>query len=425
LSGGNSVTLFYSSAGKVDGVYIGGGQADTAMVARTTSGGNPFAALLDGATNYTIYRDGNPATASDIAAYDVGTYDPVTRILSVSGTKLTGVYENVWPNLESPSKVTVMGVEIPVLPMAADDMGNFKLGQTVTLLLTADRQVAGAVASNVTRGDNIGVVLEGGQSVELLNGIVVSGKTTSDKVEGELVRVNSSGEGKISLSTVGKSSVKGNLNVEKRTIGETGLTGSCRFYEKVGDSAIEEIFYDDITTNTVSRGDIFYTHKTASGKVDMIIFDDVTGDLYNYGILTRGEPQTGGSGSMEYSNSTIVVENAEHPNGSPSMLSAFSFSKDSFGGIAATADGKKAAKVFVLESEKDVKRSDFSVRNDETFVTFGSQEMIVSEDVQCYNAVTGFWFESLADARAFSDDLTVYYDRSVTAGGKIRVVVAN
>ena len=62
LKGGSQLTLFYSDAGKVEGVYLRTAAADSAMVAREVSSGNPFAALLNGASNYTIYRDGNPAS---------------------------------------------------------------------------------------------------------------------------------------------------------------------------------------------------------------------------------------------------------------------------------------------------------------------------------------------------------------------------
>ena len=157
IRSGRQITLFYSPAGKVEGVYMSTASADSAMVARNVGSGNPFASLVDGVSNYTIYRDGSPATVNEICLYDVGTYDPATRILSVSSTKLTGRYDNVWPNVESPAKVTVLGTELNVMPMAMDDLAKFRLGDTITLLLTADGQVAGAVSADASRYDNIGV----------------------------------------------------------------------------------------------------------------------------------------------------------------------------------------------------------------------------------------------------------------------------
>ena len=51
----------------------------------------------------------------------------------------------------------------------------------------------------------------------------------------------------------------------------------------------------------------------------------------------------------------------------------------------------------------------------------------VSDEVQCYNKTTKSWFkpgkEGMEAARAYSDDLTLYYDRSPADGGKIRMIV--
>ena len=94
------------------------------------------------------------------------------------------------------------------------------------------------------------------------------------------------------------------------------------------------------------------------------------------------------------------------------------------GGIVVTADGSSAESWVTLTEEKGVKRSDFQTREGHTYVTLDTQEMMVAENVQCYNKTTQTWFASLADARAFSDNLTVYYDRPVDEGGKVRIVVA-
>ena len=51
--------------------------------------------------------------------------------------------------------------------------------------------------------------------------------------------------------------------------------------------------------------------------------------------------------------------------------------------------------------------------------------MRVSDEVACYNRVTDGWFETLDEARAYSANLTVYYDRAPDQGGKIRVVRAD
>ncbi len=419
LKGGSQLTLFYSDAGKVEGVYLRTAAADSAMVAREVSSGNPFAALLNGASNYTIYRDGNPASVGDIQAYDVGTYDPAARVLSVSSAKITGRYDNVWPNLQSPAKVTVLGAELDVLPMAMEDLAGFKLGDTITLLLTSDGQVAGATSSSTVRSDNIGVLEKEG--VRLLNGVLAKGTISGTAEEGELVRVSSSGAGKLTVSRVSGNGVSGALDVAGRKVGTTALNGGCRFFEKVGNSAMREIFYDDLTCASVPSSKITYAHKDSGGNIDVLIFDDVTGDLHTYGMVKNGDPQVV-EGDMGYTNRTVYVQNSK--GASEAIVSNMSIPKNNMGGIIATADGKKIAGSISLTEEKDVRRSDFTTRDGKVYVTLSSQEMRVSDDVQCYNKTTGTWFKSLEDCRAFSDNLTVYYDRPVKEGGKVRIVVA-
>ena len=429
LKGGSQLTLFYSDAGKVEGVYLRTVSADEAMVARQVSSGNPFAALLNGATNYTIYRDGNPASVGDIQAYDVGTYDPASRVLSVSSAKITGRYDNVWPNLQSPAKVTVLGAELDVLPMAMEDLAGFKLGDTITLLLTADGQVAGAVPSSTLRTDNVGVLEDEG--IRLLNGILAKGEISGTAEKGELVRVTSTGAGKLSVSRVATSGAGGSLDVAGRKVGTAPLSGGCRLFEKVGNSAMREITFEDLTCTTVPSSKITYAHKDSGGNVDVLILNDVTGDLYTYGMLKNGTPKQGSFGGETYENRTIFVENSgkKNPGTAPTskdtaIANNMAFSKNAMAGLIATADGEKIAGSIMLTEEKGVHRSDFTTRDGKVYVTLDSQEMRVSDSVQCYNKATGTWFDSLEDCRAFSDNLTVYYDRPVQDGGKVRVVVA-
>jgi len=428
LTPGMTVTLYYANTGKINGLYVGSQSAGTAAIA-TAAGGSSFETLLGGASDYTVYRDGTKASLSDVCLYDVGTYDAASRVLSVSSVKLTGTYENVWPNQSSPAKVTVMGLELPVMSDAMDSMSAFKLGEQVTLLLTADRRVAGAVSASDVRADNVGTVEEADGTnvkVRLLSGLTVTGKNkASSDMKGELVTVGSSGIGSLYLSKVGSSNVSGSLSVSARTVGTAAVSGNAKLYEHVGRSALRQIAWSDLAVDTVSAAKIDYALVNPGGKIDALVLNDVTGDGYTYGFLKQGEKQTGGDGSLTYSNNTIVVLNAENPNGGQSIVGNYTIKDRQPGGILPTAAGDRIAGFVTLTEKTGVKRSAFHVGTDVTTVTLGTLTMRVSDKVECYNAVTGKWFASLADARAFSDNLTVYYDKTPAEGGKIRLVVAN
>ena len=73
---------------------------------------------------------------------------------------------------------------------------------------------------------------------------------------------------------------------------------------------------------------------------------------------------------------------------------------------------------------------------DEMTVTVRGAVIPVADRVMCYNDTTDTWFtvgsdaeeedykDALNRARAFSDTVTVYYDKAPDQGGKVRVVVA-
>lgn len=73
---------------------------------------------------------------------------------------------------------------------------------------------------------------------------------------------------------------------------------------------------------------------------------------------------------------------------------------------------------------------------DAMVVNTPSMVIPIADNVQCYNESTGGWFpvgedateesylSALNLARAFSEKVTIYYDKSPDEGGKVRLVVA-
>ena len=422
---GGQVVLFYSPTGKIDGIFVNTQKAQEALVARN-SGIGSFSAILDGATNYKIYRDGVEAEAKDIVIYDVGTFDSGSNVLTISSNKITGHYDNVWPNMASASIVTVLGKEVPILPSAVQDVARFELGDEMTLLLTADGQVAGAIPP-VEGGQNIGILTENqedGLHVALFNGINVPVKDKDGHLIGQLVNVVSKGKGKIVMYRISRGDVVyGDFDVDKGTVGGVPLALSCRVYEQVQNSKMGQVNMAHLAGRIIEKSSIGYVHTNQGGQVDTIVLNDVTGDLYSYGMFGQGESRGG-----EYdTNSTVMVINADHKNGTLGLTSNMRVEEGQFVGIIGDADetNPKLLKKVDLTKRNNIKRNDFTVSDDKTTVIVDGATMLVSDHVQCYNSITESWFKDLASARAFSDNLTVYYDRGGKNGGKVRIVVAN
>ena len=430
ITAGTRVNLYFTAAGKINGVFINTTSAEEAAVALTGGGVSQFASLLGGERNYTIYKNGVKATASDIKQYDVATYDAGSRILYVSDTRISGVYENASPNTEYPTTVTMMGKEFKVLDCAVDMLRKFKVGDSVTFLLTNDLQVAGAVTGSSARSNAVGIVTKcstGSAEVELFMGITVSGEVRlsedrANELMGQLVTVNSSGAGKLSITKLSGSSAAGNFNVRALTVGGTAVSPALKVFEKAGSSVMLELDPDDILLDTIPASKIAYLSKDYAGRANIIVLNDVTGDLYTYGKATVDRRMTDSKGGLEAYNNVVTVTNGS---GSTAELICGSDIKEGdFIGVVPALDGQRVAAIMTLNKVDGVSRTAFRTVDDVTTVTTNKGTFVVSDDVACYNNATGSWLSSLEQARGFSDKLTLYFDKSPSEGGKIRIVVA-
>lgn len=428
IAPGDRVTLYFT-AGKVSALYVNTAAASSAVVVTGTATAATFRALTGGAVNYPIYRNGQAITYADIQPYDVATY--AAGALTVSGLRVTGAYENVTPNTEYPASVTVMGHVFPVLPDAVDTLSAFKLGETITLLLTADGQVAAAYRPSVVQGNALGIVEEAdgdNAKVKLLgSSIVLSGKPSysggGTSPVGELVQVSSYQKGTLQLSKLPSSGGSYAYNAAARKLGGYPLAAGAVIGERVGTGAVRTMDLSELTQTTVPAAQISYYHLNASGQVDVLIFDNVTGDCYTYGILSSRLEEVYDSG-FSWTERVMTVTNAGGENGPYRGGGSVTGGMKVFGGIAVGGSGRVADYVILTAVQK-VSRSDFTTIDGVVWYVKDGQSFPVWEGVQCYNAVTGTWFSDLAACRAFSNDLTVYYDRPVSEGGKVRVVVAN
>ena len=462
LRSGTPLKLCFNGSGQLDYIYMSAGGAvvsdDNVLVAKNKPSGtsNPFASLSDGKTPQ-IFKNGIPADLTDLRQYDVGTYDAGSNTLFVSDLKLTGLYENAYPNSNAPSTVTVMGAEFSVLPSAIPDLAQFKVGDRMTLLLTTTGQVAGAVSTDVAKSNAVGVakVTAGGEGsdgtaeITLLDGLItLKGSTTgSEKLNGYLVTVSSGRRDYLSLSRVNGKGASGILNLTTNRVGTKALSEGARFFEQVGNGELVEIERSDITVDTVPANKITYVGYDWAGRVDKLVLDDVTGDRYDYGMIyyrpagpqdvenAVPDPDTG-KVPQTYQNGEIRVTNGATGEGGISYVvgSVEGAKSGRYGGIAGSLDtlnGKHRLAGYVpLTSADGIRRSQI----DTSTMVLTTNEMVlpISSQVQIYSEATGGWYtvskdasakDNLERALAFSNDMTVYYDRTPGEGGKVRIIV--
>lgn len=452
MAAGTQALLQYSAAGELEYIFLRS-SAKSDSTTRVVKNKPNYSDDLA----YTVYKNGILAKGSDIRQYDVTTFDEASNVMYVSDARITGIYENVYPNRETPATITVMGHEFPVLSSATTDLSSFKIGDTITLLLSYNGQVAGAVEPSVAKSTAVGTVKSvdkdsGATVVTSINMVDASGKplelsgitsytgSRADDMVGQLVTVSSASKGRLSLSKLTGKGSDAPLNVDEKRMNTVKLSDNVKLYEQVGRSTLTEIKLEDITRATVPAEQITYVHKDYAGNADIVVFNDVTGDRYEYGFfkVTTEGGQTDTEGNTTQRMDYVSIINALTPNGSSNLLmnNGESLRNNKAGGIVtgpARTDGKVTLGGFVELQSMDVKSSAFDV--DTLTVTTNSMIIPISDRVMCYNETTKEWFsvgegkndedyvKALNLARAFSENVTIYYDKTPDQGGKVRLVV--
>ncbi|MBQ7255202.1 MAG: S-layer homology domain-containing protein [Oscillospiraceae bacterium] len=425
LKAGDLLTL-YLDGDLVTGVFRSGGTAEQAVVVRGTANAETFRELTGGAS-YEIFKNGSNVTFSDLKPYDVATYE--TGILRVNDSHITGYCEKMLPNEQSPLSVTLYGHDFPVLYGAMSELAQFHTGDEVTLLLTADGSVAGAVSPKSLKYDTVGIVTAcSGEkaSVKLIRSNLtidsVRNPDSATDYTGCVVRLFRDAQDRTCLSRLSGTNAPGTFSVERRTIGSNTVSESCLLFDQVDDGPLTEITWEDIADlKTIPASKIGYCHLSGQ-TADVIILKNATGNCYLYGFLQEGTV-TLSDGNESYVRPTLSVRNSSAPQGGTAYTYTVTdrLNLDQPGAIA-PGTGTHASRIAMLQGGEQVLRSDFQKQADGSYrVRCAGKSYRVAADVQCCTAQKS-WFSSLDEARGFSERLTIYRDPIAQV---VRVVIAN
>lgn len=305
LNPGASLTLYLGTQGNVEYIFAGGGDSSTeAIVVYQRGSAKGLDSLTGGVGSYTIYKNGSRASATDLRPYDVATYASATNSIRVCDTRLTGYYVSCTPSPTEPTSIHVLGNDFDVLPTAQASLARFRPGDQITLLLTEDNKVAGAVKPG-TAGANanaIGIATSiSGTSatVELLCGIKIEGtvdlgasaegNSTSyqwrldelAQMQNRLVRVTSTGKNSIGLVRLG-GGASGALDLEKRKLGNNSLADTVSVFRYTA-KGLDTLSLSDLGGGPISNGEISYAHLNWAGQVDIIVLGGVNDGSVLYG----------------------------------------------------------------------------------------------------------------------------------------------
>ena len=364
-------------------------------------GANGSVAGLDslaGSTSYNIYKNGSPATVKDLKRYDVATYASATNSIIVSDTRVSVYYEDCKPSPSSPATITVLGgKELNVLPTAVDSLSKLKPGKQIVLLLTADGQVAGAEDANNTgaRGNAMAVVSEMGDVQLVCGGALLSIGKSSDHA-GQAVTVSSEKSG-LKLNKI-SGGAGGDLLPMEGTLGGRKLADNVMLFDGGRQIALSEL-----SQTGVNSGRVSYARTNWAGQVDLVVLNNgLEADMIFGRAVVRSEhnAETGKESRQ------ISIETAGKTYGP--ISSGNNVSTGDFVAVELNRAGTMFTSFAAMSKLSNVSSSAWIGK---TAVNFGSRTYEVPSNVQCYNADTGTWFDSLDAARDYGGTMNLYvYD---------------
>ena len=381
---------------------------------KSTSG---ISALTDGRTDYTVYRNGVLSSVSALRKNDVVTYDAVSNTVYACDTRVTVYYESCEPSPSAPVSIKVLGGTLfDVLPTAQQSLSKFKPGKTMTILLTSDGTVAGAVENDYSaRGNAIGIV--SGGKVQLLCGsttidLSLTGMTVDSKLDGKLVSISSSSKTSVGLYAK-TGGVSGDLNVREGTLGSKKLASGVMIFD---DGVLKNL--SDLTDVSVPQSRISYARTDGSGEGDLIALSSTSGGLYGrvsvYTETTPAGKDEGGNGTVPAETTTKISVDVNGTTYGP-YTSGYGVRSGDLVAFKVNSGKTGFSQMLTLDKLGEVSASAWIGT---TAVNYGGRTYTVPSDVLCWNRDGGSWLDGGAEAAlAYGGTMNLY-----VRDGVVRVI---
>lgn len=412
------------ASGKPDLVSLINGEMEGPIVAQNGwQSSLPF-------TPTKVYRNGSSAALSNIQNYDVVYWNASMGTVWAYAKKATGSIQAIEPDRAAPTSVTVAGRSYPIETSSAayalSDLGQYHLGDTVTLLLGRSGGVSAVADVSASAGERVGVVTvvektsypdgAGGtytaQTVTLLS---TDGQTYQYQVQGSyktgsMVRANVSAQGgQVTLRGLGSASLSGKVNKEGTKLDKYAFAQGAEILDVSGDRGAV-LSPGRLSGLSLNRSDVKYYALNPQGEIEALILNDVTGDAYQYGVITHFE-ETGEGMFASYSYEFDV---AGQTYAIPPSTTRFPVTS---GPVRIQGDPASPDRLYPLTAVKGGEL----VGNQ---LVAGGRKYTLSDQTVVYEHRNGQYFlSSLARAEQNQGSLTAWYDKAEASGGRIRVIV--
>lgn len=305
----NALTANTSGGGSYGaslGFTVTDGQVDPSSVMMASLKG-PFIAAEGAVLPFeplTVYRNDKASSSAQLDPYDVYYYSESLQSVWIYTRRAAGRITAVSPSASAPTSVTVAGVpyQIGSADVAAQisSLNGGGVGEVVTLLLGMNNVAAGIVTGAAADDVYYGVVSSASRSLVEENGadvlqtvsvVCTDGITRSVRVDKSMnfpkswlveVRVTPEGE---TVTGIANKSLSGKFDLENSMLGSTPLADDVEILDTTTGGATGTVRPSRLSGVNLNGLDVRYYTLNEKGQIDRLILNDVTGDLWKYGVL--------------------------------------------------------------------------------------------------------------------------------------------
>ena len=295
-----------SAYGSSLGFTVSNGQVDTSSVLLKSRKG-PFVAEEGTQLPFTpvsVYRNDKVSASAELNKYDVYYYSESLQTVWVYTRRAAGRITAVSPSASAPTALTVAGSTYSLGSSAVaskiSSLNGGGVGEVVTLLLGMDNEVADVITGEEADSVFYGVVQTATRSLVEDNGADVLQKISvmcTDGIirtvnidkslnypTGWLVEISVTPEGE-QVTAIESKSVSGTINDTATALGDYALADDVQILETTSEGLAGTVRPSRIAGTKLNALAVRYYTLNEQGKIDRLILNDVTGDLWKYGVL--------------------------------------------------------------------------------------------------------------------------------------------
>ena len=295
-----------SAYGSSLGFTVSNGQVDTSSVLLKSRKG-PFVAEEGTQLPFTpvsVYRNDKTSASAELNKYDVYYYSESLQTVWIYTRRAAGRITAVSPSASAPTALTVAGSTYSLGSSAVaskiSSLNGGGVGEVVTLLLGMDNEVADVITGEEADSVFYGVVQTASRSLVEDNGADVLQKLSvmcTDGIirtvnidkslnypTGWLVEISVTPEGE-QVTAIESKSVSGTINDTATALGDYALADDVQILDTTSEGLAGTVRPSRIAGTRLNALAVRYYTLNEQGQIDRLILNDVTGDLWKYGVL--------------------------------------------------------------------------------------------------------------------------------------------